>query len=31
VAKAVGEVKSPGKKLHSHELRDSLGVKKVKL
>ena len=30
VAKAVGEVKNPGKKLHSHELRDGLGVKKVK-
>ena len=31
VAKAVGEVKDPGKKLHSHELRNSLGVKKEKL
>ena len=30
VAKAAGEVKNPGKKLHSHELRESLGVKKAK-
>ena len=30
VAKAAGEVKDPGKKLHSHELRESLGVKKAK-
>ena len=29
VAKAIGEVKDPGKKLHSHELRKSLGVKKA--
>ena len=31
VAKAAGEVKKPGKKLHSHELRESLGIKKAKL
>ena len=30
VAKAAGEVKKPGKKLHSHELRKGLGVKKAK-
>ena len=30
VAKAAGEVKSPGKKLHSHELRKGLGLKKAK-
>jgi len=30
VAKAVGEVKNPGKKLHSHELRQALGIKKTK-
>jgi len=30
VAKAAGEVKKPGKKLHSHELREALGVKKAK-
>ena len=30
IAKAAGEVKKPGKKLHSHELRESLGVKKAK-
>ena len=30
VAKAAGEVKKPGKKLHSHELRESLGIKKAK-
>jgi hypothetical protein len=29
VAKAVGEVKDPGKKLHSHELRKALKVKKA--
>jgi len=28
IAKAAGEVKKPGKKLHSHELRESLGIKK---
>jgi hypothetical protein len=28
VAKAAGEVKHPGKKLHSHELRKGLGLKK---
>lgn len=31
IAKAAGEVKNPGKKLHSHELRESLGVKKAKV
>ena len=31
IAKAAGEVKHPGKKLHSHELRDSLGIKKAKI
>ena len=30
IAKKTGEVKKPGKKLHSHELRESLGVKKAK-
>jgi hypothetical protein len=30
VAKAAGEVKKPGKKLHSHELREALKVKKAK-
>ena len=30
VAKAAGEVKKPGKKLHSHELREGLGIKKAK-
>ena len=30
VAKAAGEVKHPGKKLHSHELRKALGLKKAK-
>ena len=30
VAKAAGEVKTPGKKLHSHELRKAMGLKKVK-
>jgi hypothetical protein len=30
VAKAAGEVKNPGKKLHSHELREALKVKKAK-
>ena len=30
IAKAAGEVKNPGKKLHSHELRESLGIKKAK-
>ena len=30
IAKAAGEVKKPGKQLHSHELRESLGVKKAK-
>jgi len=30
VAKAAGEVKNPGKKLHSHELRQGLGIKKAK-
>lgn len=29
VAKAAGEVKHPGKKLHSHELRKGLGIKKA--
>ena len=29
IAKAAGEVKKPGKKLHSHELRESLGIKKA--
>jgi len=28
IAKAAGEVKNPGKKLHSHELRKALGMKK---
>ena len=28
IAKAAGEVKNPGKKLHSHELRKGLGIKK---
>ena len=28
VAKAAGEVKNPGKNLHSHELRKGLGIKK---
>lgn len=28
VAKAAGEVKNPGDKLHSHELRKGLGIKK---
>ena len=30
VAKAAGEVKKPGKKLHSHELREGLKIKKAK-
>jgi hypothetical protein len=30
VAKAAGEVKNPGKKLHSHELRKGLGIKHKK-
>ena len=30
VAKAAGEVKHPGKKLHSHELRAGLKIKKAK-
>ena len=30
VAKAAGEVKHPGKKLHSHELREGLKIKKAK-
>jgi len=30
VAKAAGEVKNPGKKLHSHELRAGLKIKKAK-
>ena len=30
VAKEAGEVKHPGKKLHSHELREGLGIKKAK-
>lgn len=30
VAKAAGEVKNPGKKLHSHELRQGLKIKKAK-
>lgn len=30
IAKAAGEVKNPGKKLHSHELREGLGIKKAK-
>jgi len=30
VAKETGEVKDPGKKLHSHELRKALGLKKAK-
>jgi hypothetical protein len=30
VAKAAGEVKNPGKKLHSHELREGLKIKKAK-
>jgi len=30
IAKAAGEVKDPGKKLHSHELRQALKVKKAK-
>jgi hypothetical protein len=30
IAKAAGEVKHPGKKLHSHELREGLKVKKAK-
>jgi hypothetical protein len=30
VAKKAGEVKDPGKKLHSHELREGLGIKKAK-
>ena len=30
VAKTAGEVKNPGKKLHSHELRNALGIKKAK-
>jgi hypothetical protein len=31
VAKKAGEVKNPGKKLHTHELRKSLGIKKAKV
>lgn len=30
VAKEAGEVKKPGKKLHSHELRAGLKIKKAK-
>ena len=30
IAKAAGEVKDPGKKLHSHELRAGLKIKKAK-
>ena len=30
VAKLAGEVKDPGKKLHSHELRAGLKIKKAK-
>jgi hypothetical protein len=30
IAKKAGEVKKPGKKLHSHELREGLGIKKAK-
>jgi hypothetical protein len=30
VAKSAGEVKNPGEKLHSHELREGLKVKKAK-
>ena len=30
IAKAAGEVKHPGKKLHSHELRKGLDIKKAK-
>ena len=30
IAKAAGEVKNPGKKLHSHELRAGLKIKKAK-
>jgi len=30
VAKAAGEVKKPGKKLHSHELREAFKIKKAK-
>jgi len=30
VAKETGVVKDPGKKLHSHELRKGLGIKKAK-
>lgn len=30
IAKAAGEVKHPGKKLHSHELRAGLKIKKAK-
>ena len=30
IAKAAGEVKNPGKKLHSHELRKGLGIKDKK-
>ena len=29
IAKAAGEVKNPGKKLHSHELRKGLKIKKA--
>jgi hypothetical protein len=28
IAKVAGEVKDPGKKLHSHELREAAGIKK---
>jgi len=30
IAKKAGEVKKPGKKLHSHELREGLRIKKAK-
>ena len=30
IAKETGVVKSPGSKLHSHELRKGLGIKKAK-
>jgi len=29
IAKVAGEVKKPGKKLHSHELREALKIKKA--
>ena len=31
IAKAAGEIKKPVKKLHSHDLREGLGIKKKKL